>query len=316
MTSAPLRYRGPRHLDRTLALELGEVAVEGVALEFDVQRTIDGGLEALLGGACDIAEIPLGAAMALVAAGDQRVTALPLFLSRRFPHRFLWVATDARAEKLTDLSRCRIGWAPGSGAAACWTRHLLHTTGVTAEYVLGAMGGSMAAVLDLGRQPDGETLPERVLTGKLDALATPYPVPAAEGGDRLRPLLGERGDAERAWVREGGYLPMTTVVAMRRTAGDAGVSKIALMDAFEAARQAGQERLRYPGAPAVALPWLEDDLAELDDLFGGDAFPHGFAANVPALSAFADQCGSLGITSRRVEPVELFDAETSAWRPG
>src|SRR5262249_62019943 len=72
--SEAIRYRGPRHLDRTLSLELGEVPVAGVELEVELRPTIDGGLEALLEGSCDAAEIPLGALLSFVARGDRRLT--------------------------------------------------------------------------------------------------------------------------------------------------------------------------------------------------------------------------------------------------
>lgn len=305
--SKPIRYRGPRQLDRTLALELGEVRVPGIELEFDVRPTIDGALEALLEGDCDAAEIPLGVLVSFVARGDGRLTGVPVFLSRRLPHRFLWVAADSGYGQAADLDGRTVGWAPGSGAAATWSRYLLSASGAVPEFVPGAMGGSMSAVLDQGREADGQTLPEAVLSGGLDALATPYPVPADEGGVGLRPLIADRGAAERQWVRDGGIVPMSTVVALGgRAAGSAEIAA-ALLEGFEAAKLAGLERLRYPGAPAVGLPWLPDHLAELDELFpGGSPYVHGLKPNEPALRAFAQHAHALGITSREVEPGELF----------
>lgn len=307
MSVGVLRYRGPRHLDRTLALEVGDVDPAGLRLQFDVRPTIDGGLEALLAGECDVAEIPLGVLLAFRARRDHRVVGVPVFLSRRFPHRFLWVARDSDLHRPADLDGRTVGWAPGAGAAAAWSRHLLTGAGAAPEYVPGAMGGSMAAVLDLGREPAGETLPEAVIGGQLDALATPYPVPPEEGGDRLRPLIADRGAAEREWVAEGGFLPMSTVLALAGSPAESTDLAPALIEAFEAARQAGLERLRYPGAPAVGLPWLGDHLLELDELFpSGSPYRHGMTENLPALQAFTHQAHALGITPVELRPEELF----------
>jgi hypothetical protein len=44
-------------------------------------------------------------------------------------------------------------------------------------------------------------------------------------------------------------------------------------------------RMRYGGSLAVMLPWLIDDVEEIDEVFGGDAFPYGIEANRPTLQA-------------------------------
>src|SRR5262249_57883700 len=111
------------------------------------------------------------------------------------------------------------------------------------------MGGSMAAVLDLGREPEGKTLPLAVAAGELDALATPYPVPPGEGGEALRPLVADRGAAEREWVAGGGVLPISTVVALAKRSAERPELAAALLQGFEAARLARPERARLPRAP-------------------------------------------------------------------
>jgi 4,5-dihydroxyphthalate decarboxylase len=314
VSARSLRYRGPRHLDRTVALEVGAVRPAGVDLAVEATPTIDGGVEALLSGDCDLAEIPLPVLLGHVARGDGEIVGLPVFLSRRFPHRYLWVALDSSHARIEDLGGARIGWAPGSGAAAAWTRHLITSEGVEPEYELGVMGGSMAAVLDMGRPVEGETLVEALVGGRLDALATPYPVPPADGGDGLRPLLRDVAAAEHRWVIGGGALPMTTVIAARGEALTADLAT-AIADAFAEAHEAGLARLRYPGAPAVALPWLAEHLAEIDRLFGGDPYPYGLARNEPVLEAFIDNARALGLVEQPVRAADLFLESLRGWRP-
>ena len=38
-------------------------------------------------------------------------------------------------------------------------------------------------------------------------------------------------------------------------------------------------RMRFNGALHYALPWLFDDLDEIDGIFGGDPWPYGLEAN-------------------------------------
>jgi 4,5-dihydroxyphthalate decarboxylase len=316
VSATRLIYRGPRHWDTTLALELGEVDCEGIELRFDTRPTIDAGLEGLRDGSCDIAEVPLVPVVAAIAHGDDSLTALPVFLSRRFAHRFLWVAQESELAGPADVGNGRVGWAPGSAVAAAWSRDLLRRAGSDPTFVPGAMGGSMAAVLDLGREPDGATLPAAVAAGDLDVLVSPYPVPADEGGGRLRPLIADRGGAERGWIEDGGYFPMITVLALRRDAvADGPGVAVALLDGFERSLAAGEARLSYPGAPAVTLPWLPDQLAEARERFGGRTYRNGLGPNEVGINAFIRGCAALGVAEREIDPAELFAPGADRWEP-
>jgi 4,5-dihydroxyphthalate decarboxylase len=43
--------------------------------------------------------------------------------------------------------------------------------------------------------------------------------------------------------------------------------------------------MRYGGSLANMLPWLLDEIEEIDAVFGGDAFPYGIEPNRPTLEA-------------------------------
>ena len=43
--------------------------------------------------------------------------------------------------------------------------------------------------------------------------------------------------------------------------------------------------MRYAGSLSTMLPWLVDDVEEIDAVFGGDAFPYGIEANRATLQA-------------------------------
>lgn len=103
---------------------------------------------------------------------------------------------------------------------------------------------------------------------------------------------------------------MTTVIAARSGVLDR-VNTDGLIAAFTASKQAGYERLRYPGAPAVGLPWLQDHLAEVDALFDGDPFPYGIAGNQPLLNAFIENLSALDDNNAAVTAEALFPSSGS-----
>ena len=47
-----------------------------------------------------------------------------------------------------------------------------------------------------------------------------------------------------------------------------------LYNAFGAAKDNAREKMRYSGTLRYMLPWLPDDVEEIDELFGGDCWPY------------------------------------------
>jgi len=83
----------------------------------------------------------------------------------------------------------------------------------------------------------------------------------------------------------------------------------ALTDAFTQAQALGVRRLSYFGALAVGLPWLSSMLEELDDLFGGEPYPHGIPRNRAALADLLKHALDLGIVARAISVDELVAPE-------
>jgi 4,5-dihydroxyphthalate decarboxylase len=58
-----------------------------------------------------------------------------------------------------------------------------------------------------------------------------------------------------------------------------------LYKAFVEAKRLALARMRYAGSLSAMLPWMQSDLEEIDELFGGDAWPYGIEPNRPTLEA-------------------------------
>jgi 4,5-dihydroxyphthalate decarboxylase len=308
MSALRLVYRGPRHLDRTLPLETGEIRPTGIDLRVEATPSLGGGIEAVRDGTADAAEVLLGDFVAGVADGDDRLLGLPLFLVRRFAQRYVFVARDSELDSVEALDRRTLAWPAGAGTAAAWVRELAEAAEARPNLVRAPIGGELARILDRGET--GESAVERVRRGDLDGVVTPYPVPAENGGAELRALLVGPGPHERNQIRQGGYFPPNTLVAVRREVyeRDRWVAT-ALVDAFAEAQALGAERLNYFGALAVGLPFLSSMTEEVDALFGGQAYPYGLPANRAALADFIRHAAALGVVGEEIAAEALFPPE-------
>jgi len=310
-----IRYRGPRYADRTLALETRQVRPVGVELDYQAVPSIGGLFQAVSDGSVDVAEVLLGDVVAAAAAGDDRVVALPIFPARRFAQRCLFARHDSPLSDPADLHGARVGWPAGAATAAVWVRALIADAGAEAEFVQAPIGGSLARILDRGASGE-RPLAERLADGQIEAFVTPYEVPADEGGGDIRLVVADPGSHERAQARAGRGIPINNVVVVRRAVYEEHRwIACSLVDAFAEAQALGRARLNYFGALAVSLPFLSGAMEEIDELFGGEAFPYGLPANRTVLEEFVRHAAALGIAQREVPVEELFPPEVHA-HPG
>src|SRR5580704_5697040 len=76
------------------------------------------------------------------------------------------------------------------------------------------------------------------------------------------------------------------LVAMRRAVYETNPwIASSLYAAFVESKRIARARLRYAGSLAAMLPWLQDEIEEIDEVFGGDPFPYGIESNRPTLEA-------------------------------
>lgn len=264
-----ISYAGTPYLDRTQPLRSGEIVPSGITIDFQPLRWGHGTIEALEGAQVDVAEVPLAYAFALAASNDDRFVALPIFPARAFPFTFLKSSADAPVDDIGALLSKRIGVRAGDETIALWARSFLESmTGRSCSDPWRSVDSDA-----LQRGQVGEDF-DVVVTTQSDGPFSHHAVTAVHRRDR------EAFDAT-------GIFPILTTVLLRREVYQAHRwSAAALVDAFCESKEIGNRRLRYFGALAVLLPWLQTSLDEVDERFAGDAFPYGLGRNEPTLSAF------------------------------
>jgi len=306
--------------DRMDALRSGEVAVEGVDLNY---LAIEAPREIFdrMGGAAefDAAEFSASEFIGRMARGDRTFVALPVFPSRVFRHSYIYVNRRAGIASPKQLEGRRVGTALYTQTAAVFIRgHLAHQYGVdlsTIRWVQGAVekGGAhgdpspppMLRPAAIEANTSGRSLSEMLADGEIDAIAAARR-PTVRHPDVV-PLFADGRAVERAYFRDTGIFPIMHLVALRRDIYEANPwVATSLYKAFAAAKNLALARMRRTAALCYMLPWLEHDMDEIDEVFGGDPWPYGVAANRPTLAALVQYMAEQYLIAKPMPIEDLF----------
>jgi 4,5-dihydroxyphthalate decarboxylase len=305
--------------DRMAALRTGDVTVEGIDLNY---IAIDSPREIFdrMGGRqeFDVAEFSSSEFIGRFARGDCPFVALPVFPSRVFRHGYIYVNRRSGITVPKHIEHRRVGVALYTQTAAVWIRgHLAHQYGVdlsTIRWVEGAVekggphGSPNAPPLlkpaAIERNRSGRSLNELLAAGDIDALAAArHPRPHPD----VVPLFTDAKAVERAFYEATHIFPIMHLVAIRRDRyeRDPWIAS-SLYKAFVEAKNRGLAQLHRPGAHAYMLPWIDQAVKEIEEVFGGDPWPYGIEANRPTLEALVQYMAEQDLIGRRLAVEDLF----------
>src|ERR1700691_676582 len=300
MAPLPLTYASCKY-DRIEALRSGEVQVEGVALNVIVFPSGRRIFDRMVGGEeFDASELSASEFISLTGNGKSAFVAIPVFPSRVFRHGYIFVNKRSGIRTPKDLEGRRVGLPLYTQTASIWLRgHLMHQFGVdidTIRWVQGAVetsGGHgnphtlpLLRPVAIEQNHTGRPLAELLARGDIDAyLGSRKPPSFGSHPDVVRLLPNHRA-LERELYQRDKIFPIMHLVAIRRAVyeKDPWIAS-SLYAAFVEAKRIARARLRYAGSLAAMLPWLQDELEEIDEVFGGDPFVYGGQPNRPPLEA-------------------------------
>ena len=283
--------------DRTDALRTGDVKVDGIDLDF-IAITNPREIFDRMGGRqeFDVSEFSSSEFISRLGHGDHTFVALPVFPSRVFRHGYIYINRKAGIRNPKDIAGKRVGVPVYTMTAAVWIRgHLMHQYGVDlsgcrwlegAINHAGAHGDPSAPPLlkpvTIERDPRGRSLSELLAAGEIDVImGTQHPIPHPD----IAPLFPDARAVEREFARTTRIFPMMHLIVIRREVYERDASVAGrLYKGFVDAKNYALKRLKGGHHP-VMLPWLHDDVRELDEVFGGDPYPCGIEANRPSLEA-------------------------------
>ena len=316
LTFASCRY------DRMEAIHAGDVVPAGIELNCIRFRSGREIFDRVVGGQeFDVAELSASEFISLMGRGDCPFVALPVFPSRVFRHGYIFINTRRGIRTAKDLEGKRVGLPLYTQTAAIWVRgHLMHEFDVdlaTIRWVEGAVekpeahGSPHAPALlrpvQIERNTAAEPLGALLARGAIDALI----------GSRKPDELGRHPDVarlfpdyrrrERELYHRRKIFPIMHLIAMRRDLYERQrwIAQ-SLYDAFVESKRRARRRMRYAGSLSAMLPWLIDDVEEIDELFDGDAFPYGIEANRPTLQALIAYMVEQDFIARPIRIEDLF----------
>jgi 4,5-dihydroxyphthalate decarboxylase len=316
LTFACCRY------DRMEAIREGAVAIEGIDLNCITLKSGREVFDRMVGGReFDVAELSASEFISLSGRGDCPFVALPVFPSRVFRHGYIFINTRRGITTPKELDGKRVGLPLYTQTAAIWARgHLMHQFGVDLDSIRWVQGAvekpgthgkpsappllrPVAIEQNAGAEPLGALLAR----GEIDALI----------GSRKPNELGRHPDVarlfpnyralERELYRKTGIFPIMHLVAIRRDLYQRQRwIATSLYDAFVESKRRARERMRYAGSLSTMLPWLVEDVEEIDDVFGGDAFPYGLERNRATLQALVAYMVEQHFIARPIPIEDLF----------
>jgi 4,5-dihydroxyphthalate decarboxylase len=309
--------------DRIEALRSGEVQVEGIDLNvlvFPSGRQI---FDRMVGGEeFDTSELSASEFISLVGRGNGPFVAIPVFPSRVFRHGYIFVNRRSGIRTPKDLEGRRVGLPLYTQTASIWVRgHLMHQFGVNIDaihWVQGAVetGGShghphalpLLRPVPIEQNCSGRSLGELLAAGEIDAyLGSRKPPSFGARPDVVRLLPNHRALERELYEREQ-IFPIMHLVAIRRALYEQHPwIATNLYAAFVSSKRIARARLRYAGSLAAMLPWLQDELEEIDEVFpAGDPFAYGVEPNRPTLEALVQYMVEQHFIRRAIPMEELF----------
>lgn len=290
--------------DRMEAIHYNRIDIEGIDLnylEIQAPREI---FDRMVGGhAFDLSELSLSEHVVMTSKGNSPFVAIPVFPSKAFRHGFICINRNSGIREPKDLGGKRIGVPLYTITAAIWIRGDLENvygvdlTGV--QWVQGAVEKAgthgkppappkLLKPVDIVQNMSDKSLSDMLRDGEIDALiGSRLPDSVRTDPDKVTRLFPNPREEEKRYFREYGIHPIMHTVAIRRDVyeRDPWITT-SLYKAFLEARQWAIDKMYFSAAQRYMLPWLFDDLHEIDDTFGDKLWAYGVEENRPTLEAF------------------------------
>lgn len=310
--------------DRMEALRYGIIDVEGIDLNFIPIQAPREIFDRMVGGEqFDVSELSLAEYVTMMSKGTSPFIGIPVFPSKAFRHSFICVNRQAGIKTPPDLAGRRIGTPLYTMTAAIWIRGDLENiygadlSGV--EWIQGAVekAGShgkppappkLLKPVNIKPNTSDKSLSDMLADGDIDAyLGSRMPDSVRQQPDRVAHLFPDFREEEKRYYKQYGIHPIMHLVVIRKEVYERNpwIAQ-SLYKAFVEAKDWAVRMMYFSGAQRYMLPWLFDDLRELDEVFGGDPWPYGIDRNRATLETFVKYMHQQGFIEKPLPVDELF----------
>ncbi|HEY7321250.1 MAG TPA: ABC transporter substrate-binding protein [Candidatus Binatia bacterium] len=311
--------------DRTRPLKDGIVKPDGIELNYLVLSVEEIFWRMMKYEEFDVSELSMGAFLTAAARGRRPFVAIPVFPSRTFRHRCIFVNTASGIERPENLRGKRMGVPEYSMTAAVWLRGLFqHQYGVAPAEIYWVQAGEehpgrkdrvdfeMPAGVSLESRPD-TTLNDMIDSGEIAAMMSPrMPTCFINDSPRVRRLFPNYKQVEMEYFKQTGLFPIMHVIVIRRAIYDAHpwVAQN-LYKAFAQAKDLCMKELYDTNVLRVSLPWTATEYEETRALMTADYWPYGIAPNRANLETLHSYLYEQGLIKQKLNLDDLFAGETA-----
>ena len=323
MSKLPLTFAcGP--YDRMEALNYGLIPVEGIDLNFIEIQAPREIFDRMVGSQeFDLSEMSLAEYITMTAKGTSPFIALPVFPSKAFRHAFICVNRGAGIREPKDLAGKRIGTPLYTQTAAIWIRgDLENIYGADlsdVQWIQGAVEKAgthgdppappqLSKPIKISSNTSDKSLSQMLADGEIDAvLGSRMPDSVRTHPDKVSHLFPDFREEEKRYYQEHRIHPIMHCVVIRRDIYESNkwIAQ-SLYKAFLAAKDWAIDQMYFSGAQKYMLPWLFDDLREIDNVFGGDPWPYGIEENRPTLEALVKYMRQQNFIAEEIGLEDLF----------
>ena len=310
--------------DRTRSVKDGRIKLEGIDLNYLVMSVEEIFWRMMKYEEFDASELSMGAFLTAAARGRRPFVAIPVFPSRTFRHRCIFINAASGIQRPEDLRGKRMGVPEYSMTAAIWLRGLFeHEYGVAPGDIHWIQAGEehpgrkdrvdfeMPAGVRLESRPD-TTLNAMISSGEIDAMMSPrMPTCFLEGAPQVHRLFPNFRQAEMDYFAKTRLFPIMHLIVIKRTIyeKDPWVAQT-LYKGFCAAKDLCMKELYDTNILRVSLPWTSAEYEDTRDLMTTDYWPYGLAPNRSNLETLHGYMLEQGLIKQTLNLDELFARET------
>jgi 4,5-dihydroxyphthalate decarboxylase len=245
------------------------------------------------------------------------LTAIPVFLHRRFRHGFLFVNAKAGIREPKDLIGKKVGGTNFQPASNIWMRGILEEEyGLPHRQVTWVVERSEDVAftppkdLRIEMIPSGKKLDAMLAEGEIPAMLSPeIPRLFLQGDKRIVRMFPNYKEIELAYFRKTGIFPIMHVTTIRQEIVDKYPwVPTNLVKAFEEAKNIAYRRIANPRM--VPIAWVRTAIEEQEEVLGTDPWAYGLTPanrkNLETVLRYTHQQGMIG----KMQPLDSLFADT------
>jgi 4,5-dihydroxyphthalate decarboxylase len=316
--------------DRIEALKTGKIKPDGCELDYTISDPGSTFQRLFRKQEFDITEMSFSTYMLALSKGGFSYRAVPVFLSRVFPHCSIYIRTDRGIEGPRDLRGKLVGVPSYHFTRGLVVRGMLQDEyQVLPQDIRWRVGGIDQAedfsYVDRPRPAGvyvefagpGTCLNDELAAGAIDGIIS-YRDPKAfvERRPRVARLFADFRSVEQDWYHRTRLFPIMHVIGIRTSLLEAHPwLAMSVCAAFQAAKDHCRPRLSDLDALSVMLPWLVAEMEATTKLMGANHWPYGVEENRHVIATQARWSFEQGLASQIFTPEDLFDESTLQWNP-